>query len=180
MNIDQYFQHISDEVKRAYAVATIAKAKGIDPINKVETPIAISLAEKAVGLISVIYPQLQDVHIINRILELEKKYGQLTMSVCLGIAEDIAKQTYCKFESQLQAIDAGIRVAFSYFTLGVVSSPIEGYTELKVNKTRDGKDYLVAYFSGPIRSAGRLSGCILFWPNKKRWNYCWMCCTNGY
>lgn len=160
MNIDQYFQHISDEVKRAYAVATIAKAKGIDPINKVETPIAISLAEKAVGLISVIYPQLQDVHIINRILELEKKYGQLTMSVCLGIAEDIAKQTYCKFESQLQAIDAGIRVAFSYFTLGVVSSPIEGYTELKVNKTRDGKDYLVAYFSGPIRSAGTTAGCV--------------------
>ncbi|MEK6924943.1 MAG: DNA polymerase II large subunit [Nanoarchaeota archaeon] len=160
MNSEQYFKHISDEVKRAYDVAGIAKAKGIDPINKVETPIAISLAEKAVGLISVIYPQLQDVNIINRILELEKQYGQLTMSVCLGIAEDIAKQKYCKFESQLQAIDAGIRVAFSYFTLGVVSSPIEGYTELKVNKTRDGKDYLVAYFSGPIRSAGTTAGCV--------------------
>ncbi|MEK6915212.1 MAG: DNA polymerase II large subunit [Nanoarchaeota archaeon] len=160
MNIDQYFKHISDEVKRAYDVAELAKAKGLDPISKVETPIAISLAEKTVGLISGVYPQLQDVRIINRIIELEKQYGQLTMSVCLGIAEDIAKEKYCKFESLLQAIDAGIRVAFSYFTLGVVSSPIEGYTDLKLNKTRDGKDYFVAYFSGPIRSAGTTAGCV--------------------
>ena len=160
MNFNQYFKHISDEVKRAYDVAELAKSKGIDPIAKVETPIAISLAEKAVGLISVVYPQLQDTRIINRILELEKQYGQLTMSVCLGIAEDIAKEKYCKFESLLQAIDAGIRVAFSYFTLGVVSSPIEGYTELKTNKTKDGKEYFVAYFSGPIRSAGTTAGCV--------------------
>ncbi len=160
MNINQYFAHISDEVKKSYEVAEIARAKGLDPISKVETPIAISLAEKAVGLISVIYPQLQDPKIINRILELEKKYGQLTMSVCLGIAEDIAREKYCKFESLMKAIDAGIRVAFSYFTLGVVSSPIEGYTELKTNKTREGKEYLVAYFSGPIRSAGTTAGCV--------------------
>ncbi|MEK6909076.1 MAG: DNA polymerase II large subunit [Nanoarchaeota archaeon] len=160
MNSKQYFQHISDEVKKAYDVAQLARAKGLDPISKVETPIAISLAEKAVGLISVVYPQLQDQRLVNRILELEKQYGQLTMSVCLGVAEDIAREKYCKFESLLQAIDAGIRVAFSYFTLGVVSSPIEGYTDLKLNKTRDGKDYFVAYFSGPIRSAGTTAGCV--------------------
>ena len=132
MNSEQYFQHINDEVKKAYAVAEVARAKGLDPVSKVETLIAISLAEKAVGLISVVYPQLQDQKIINRILELEKQYGQLTMSVCLGIAEDIAREKYCKFKDLIQAIDAGIRVAFSYFTLGFVSYPIEGYTELKL------------------------------------------------
>lgn len=160
MNLDQYFKHISDEVKRSYKIAEVARSKGLDPISKVETPIAISLAEKAVGLISVIYPQLQDERIVNRIIDLEKQYGQLTMSVCLGIAEDIAKEKYCKFENLTEAIDAGIRVAFSYFTLGVVSSPIEGYTGLKFNKTREGKDYFVAYFSGPIRSAGTTAGCV--------------------
>ncbi|MEK6811173.1 MAG: DNA polymerase II large subunit [Nanoarchaeota archaeon] len=160
MNSEQYFQHINDEVKKAYAVAEVARAKGLDPVSKVETLIAISLAEKAVGLISVVYPQLQDQKIINRILELEKQYGQLTMSVCLGIAEDIAREKYCKFKDLIQAIDAGIRVAFSYFTLGVVSSPIEGYTELKLGKTLDGKDYFIAYFSGPIRSAGTTASCV--------------------
>ena len=135
MKIDEYFKHISARVDELYKIANEARAKGLDPESKVEIPIAISLAEKAVGLISVIYPQLQNENLIKRILELEKQYGQLTISVCLGIAEDIAREKYCKFSNLIEAIDAGIRVAFSYFTLGVVSSPIEGYTGLKIGKT---------------------------------------------
>ena len=46
----------------------------------------------------------------------------------------IAKGKFCKFENQLEAIDAGIRVGFAYTTLGVVSSPIEGYTGIKTGK----------------------------------------------
>ena len=57
-------------------------------------------------------------------------------------------------------MDAGIRLGFSYNTLGVVSSPIEGFTGIKVEKTRDGKDYIKAYFSGPIRSAGTTASCV--------------------
>jgi DNA polymerase II large subunit len=36
----------------------------------------------------------------------------------------------------------------------VVSSPIEGFTHFKLNKTREEKDYFCLYYSGPIRSAG--------------------------
>ncbi len=160
MSIEEHFKVISRDVKKMYGVAEAARKVGIDPVQKVETPIAISLAEKAIGLISVIYPQLQDERIVKRIIELEKQYGQLTMSVCLGIAEDLAKEKFCKFKNLIEAIDAGIRVAFSYFTLGVVSSPIEGYTGLKLGKTQQGKDYFVAYFSGPIRSAGTTASCV--------------------
>ena len=49
----------------------------------------------------------------------------------------ISNSRYCKFENSLQAIDAGIRIGFAYYTLGVVSSPIEGFTEIKIGKTRD-------------------------------------------
>lgn len=156
----KHFKVVAKEVDNLYEVANAARAKGFDPVNKVETPLAISLAEKAIGLISVLYPQLQDKKLINRILELEKQYGQLSMSVSLGIAEDIAKEKYCKFENKLEAIDAGIRVGFSYTTLGVVSSPIEGFTGLKLGKTKDGKEYFKAYFSGPIRSAGTTASCV--------------------
>ena len=76
--------------------------------------------------------------------------------------KEIAKERFCKFESLLQAIDAGIRVGFAYTTIGVVSSPLEGFTGLKLNKTREGKDYFVAYFSGPIRSAGDYGGLCCF------------------
>jgi hypothetical protein len=38
--------------------------------------------------------------------------------VAFKIAEEIAKEKFCKFTNQLEAIDAGIRVGFSYITLG--------------------------------------------------------------
>jgi len=108
MSLKKHFKTIEVGVDKAYVVAGDAKKKGVDPVSEVETPIAISLAEKAINLISVVYPQLNDKRLVDRIVELEKEYGQLTVSVCLGIAEDIAKEKYCKFESQLQAIDAGV------------------------------------------------------------------------
>ncbi len=161
MKIEEYFKHIQERVGESYSVAREARKKGVDPIADVEVPVAMSLAEKAIGLTSTIYPQLQDEKIVRRILELEKKYGQLDIAVAFVIAEEIAKERFCKFESLLQAIDAGIRVGFAYITLGVVSSPIEGFTELKVKKTRQGEDYICAYFSGPIRSAGTTASCVV-------------------
>ena len=160
MDSNSYFNSLDAAVKGCYDLAKAARAKGLDPVNDVETPIATSLAEKVIGLISVMYPQLNDGRIVKRIIELEREYGPLEMAVSLKIAEEIAKEHFCKFESLLQAIDAGIRVGFAYTTIGVVSSPLEGFTGLKLNKTREGKDYFVAYFSGPIRSAGTTAGCV--------------------
>ena len=154
MNIEQYFKHIQEKVKENYAVANKARKKGFDPIEEVEIPIALSLAEKCTGLISTLYPQLRDKKIVDRILELEKEFGSLDPAVALKIAEELAKEKFCKFESHHQAMEAGIRVAISYLTLGVVSSPIEGFVEVKICKTRNGEDYFAPYYSGPIRSAG--------------------------
>lgn len=161
MNLPTYFSALTAEVGRAFYVAGQARAKGLDPVSQVEIPIATSLAEKVVGLISVIYPQLNDTKIVQRIIELEKEYGSLEMSVSLKIAEEIAREKFCKFENLLQAIDAGIRVGFAYTTIGVVSSPLEGFTGLKLGKTSAGDDYFIALFSGPIRSAGTTAGCVV-------------------
>lgn len=154
MNINEYFQEIENKVKVAYSIAEDARKKGLDPRSKVEIPLATSLAGRVAGLISTVYPQLNNPQLINRILELEKQYGNLDPAICLQIAEEISKEKFCKFENLLQAVDAGIRVGMAYITLGVVSSPIEGFTELKIRKTRDGKEYFSPCYSGPIRSAG--------------------------
>lgn len=159
--IETHFSSIDEGVKKAFAVAEQARAQGLDPVSKVEIPIATSLAEKAVGLVSVIYPQLNTPALVQRVLELEKEYGPLEISVSFKIAEEVARQTFCSFENLLQAIDAGIRVGFAYTTLGVVSSPLEGFTGLKLGKTAKGEDYFIAYFSGPIRSAGTTAGCVV-------------------
>ena len=92
------------------------------------------------------YLYLLDTVIDRRILELEKEHGKLNPAVCLQIAEEVAKQKFCKFTSLLEAIDAGSRIGFAYITLGVVSSPIEGLTEIKIMKTKEGKEYFVPYY----------------------------------
>ncbi|MFH1608078.1 MAG: DNA polymerase II large subunit [archaeon] len=161
MNTQKYFQELEENVKKVYDVMETARAKGLDPVKKVEIPLAKTMAQKCVELIAMIYPQMSSCGIDKRMLDLEKEYGKLDTTIVFKIAEEVAKQKFCKFESLLQAIDAGIRLGFAYATIGVVASPIEGYTELKIEKTRDGKEYFKVYFSGPIRSAGTTASCIV-------------------
>ena len=161
MNTQEYFENLEKEVRKVYEIAQKAKNTGLDPVDKVEIPLAMSMAEKVVGLISTIYPQMEGTGIARRILDLEEKYGKLDTTVVFKIAEEVSKQKFCKFENVLQAIDAGIRVGFAYATLGVVSSPIEGYTGIELGKTKEGKSYFIANFSGPIRSAGTTASCIV-------------------
>ncbi len=151
---ESYFEELNKRMKKEYSLAQEARKKFLDPSNEVEIQIASNLAEKSVGLISTIYPQLKNPSLPKRILELEKEYGKLDPAISLKIAEEIAKEKFCKFKSLLEGIDAGIRVGFSYITLGVVSSPIEGFIGIKIGKRKDSKEYFVPYFSGPIRSAG--------------------------
>ena len=161
MNTQTYFENLRKEVDKVYGMAEEARAKGFDPVDEVEIPLAMSMAEKVVGLISTIYPQMKDSGISKRILELEKEYGKLDSTIMFKIAEEVARQKFCSFDNLIESIEAGIRVGFAYATLAVVSSPIEGFTGLKVRKTRDNKDYLEASFSGPIRSAGTTASCLV-------------------
>ncbi len=161
MDTKIYFENLKQEVDKVYSVANLARSKGYDPVEEVEIPLAMSMAEKVVGLISTIYPQMKESKIVERILELEKEYGKLDPTILFKIAEEVAKQKFCKFDNLLQSMDAGIRIAFAYTTLGVVSSPIEGFTGLKIRNTREGKEYIEASFSGPIRSAGTTASCVI-------------------
>ncbi len=161
MNTQTYFENLRKEVDKVYEIAGEARAKGLDPADEVEIPLAMSMAEKVVGLISTLYPQMKDSGISKRILELEKEYGKLDSTIVFKIAEEVARQKFCSFDNLIESIDAGIRVGFAYMTLAVVSSPIEGFTGLKVRKTRDNRDYLEANFSGPIRSAGTTASCLV-------------------
>jgi len=157
---EKHFQNLSREIEKNYEIAREARSKGLDPSDEVEVPLALTMAEKVIKLVATIYPKLDNKVIIDRILELEKEYGALDNTISFKIAEEIAKEKYCEFENQLEAMDAGIRVGLAYATLGVVSSPLEGYTGIKTGKTLIGKTYLKAYFSGPIRSAGTTAGCV--------------------
>jgi DNA polymerase II large subunit len=149
-----YFKSINRTVEENYKIANKARILGLDPEDEVCIPVAKNMAERVVGLISVVAPQINGTKIPERILELEKEYGQLDWRVALTIAEEVAKEKYCKFEDKKTAMEIGIRVGFSYLTLGVVSAPLEGFIELNIKTRKDGKEYFAVQYAGPIRAAG--------------------------
>src|SRR3989344_6751821 len=98
---EKYFEDLSIDIQKNYDIANQARARGLDPKDKVEVSLALTMAAKVVRLIATVYPQLDREDIINRILELEKQYGALDSSVAFKIAEEISMQKYCQFKDQL-------------------------------------------------------------------------------
>jgi len=150
----KYFELLDKETNRAYVVANKAREKGLDPENKVDIPLARNMAERVEGLISTVAPQLIGKGVPQRIHELEKKYKPLSWEVALLIAEEVAKEKFCKFKDKREAMEVGIRTGFAYHTVGIVSAPLEGFVELQIKKRRDGREYLAMSYAGPIRAAG--------------------------
>jgi DNA polymerase II large subunit len=159
-DMQQYFESIEKEVAKAYDIAGKARKKGLDPNDKVELPLAKNMFERVEGLISVVAPQIRGSGIAKRIAGLEKKYSSQDWRVALIIAKEVAEEKFCKFDDKKTAMEVGIRVGFAYLTLGTVSSPLEGFVELKIKKRKDGKDYLALSYAGPVRSAGGTAAAV--------------------
>ncbi|MBW2991902.1 DNA polymerase II large subunit [Candidatus Woesearchaeota archaeon] len=154
-DIESYFKQIQKEVDKAYDKAASARKKGIDPESKIDIPLAKNMAERVEGLISDQAPQIVGSGIIKRINQLEKEYGILDWRVGFKIAEEVAKEKFCKFRDKKEAMEIGIRVGFAYLTIGIVSAPLEGFVELRTKQRIDGKgEYFSIFYSGPIRGAG--------------------------
>lgn len=149
-----YFRTIENQVKQSYDLALTARQLGLDPEPEVPIPLTKNMAERVVGLISILNPKIIDTPISERIMELETQYGLLDWRVGLKIAEEVAQEKLCSFNDKLEAMEMGIRVGFAYLTLGIVSAPLEGFIGLKIKKRNDGKEYFSLQYAGPIRGAG--------------------------
>ncbi|MFC1755171.1 DNA polymerase II large subunit [Thermoproteota archaeon] len=153
--MQKYFEELQSKCKEVHEIAVKARAQGYDPSEEVEVQLAANMAERVVGLISVIAPQIIDSGVVERIIELEKEYGVLDWRVALKIAEEVAQEKFCKFENKKEAAEVGVRVGFAYGTVGVVSSPLEGLINIDIKKRRDGKgEYFCLNYGGPVRNAG--------------------------
>ena len=150
----EYFAKLNLGVNEAYLLAAEARSKCLDPETDVPIPLAKNMAERVVGLISVVAPKILGKGIPERILELEKEYGQLDWRVGFKIAEEVAKKKFCSFEDDREAIEVGIRTGFAYLTLGIVSAPLEGLIGIKFKQTKAGQTYFALQYAGPIRAAG--------------------------
>ncbi|MBS3155125.1 DNA polymerase II large subunit [Candidatus Woesearchaeota archaeon] len=159
-NMQKYFEYIENSLKEAYDMATEARSKGYDPEKNISSLLTKNMAERVVGIISVVAPQVIDTNIVHRIKELETEYGMQNWRVAFKLAEEVSDEKFCKFKDKKEAMEVGLRFGLAYITNGVVSSPLEGFVRLELKKRRDGKEYFCLYFGGPIRSAGTTATCI--------------------
>ena len=159
--IKLYFKDIDEKIEKAYGVAGAARLQGYDPTDKIEIPLAKNLAERVQGLISIVAPQITESNFLERIKVLEQQFGLQDWRVAFKIALEFAQERICKFEDKIKAMEIGLRVGLAYLTVGVVSSPLEGFTRLQLKKRLDNqKEYFCLNFSGPIRSAGTTAVCV--------------------
>ncbi|MFA5141351.1 MAG: DNA polymerase II large subunit [Candidatus Woesearchaeota archaeon] len=158
--MQDYFSRIDAEVKRCYEVAEIARSKGLDPESKVDIPLALDMAERIEGLISAMVPQVLKSGIAQRIRELEVKFGNSDWRVALNIAHETAKQKFCKFKDEKEAMETGIRLGLAYVTLGIISAPLEGFLDINLKDTKDGKKYMAVNYAGPIRASGGTAAAV--------------------
>jgi len=135
----KYFDDLKRESLKLHTYATTARKKGYDPEPFVEVKLAETLAERVIGLISAVSPQIAGTNAIKRIEELEGKYSALDWRVAMIIALEIAQEKFCKFKDKREAMEVGIRTGFAYVTLGVVSAPLEGFDNLEIKKRLDGR-----------------------------------------
>ncbi len=149
-----YFDKIQEEVFTLHKLANQARSLLFDPEPHVDIKLARNMAERVTGLISVVSPQIANSKITDRIIELERKYAPLDWRVALEIALEVAQEKFCTFKDKKEAIEVGIRTGFAYQTGGIVSAPLEGFIELKIKKTKEGKEYFAPCYAGPIRGAG--------------------------
>ncbi|MGV8086550.1 MAG: DNA polymerase II large subunit [Candidatus Woesearchaeota archaeon] len=159
--MQKYFQELEDECMREIKVANSARSKGYDYTTHSEIVLARNMAERVIGIIAVVAPQIQNSGTVERIIELEKQYGILDWRVAFTIAEEVAREKFCKFKDQKEAMEIGIKTGFAYVTNGVVSSPLEGFTNLDIMDRMDGQGkYFCINFSGPIRNAGGTASAV--------------------
>ena len=154
VDMQQYFDSLTENVQKIHSVASKARSCGIDPSRKVETVLANTMAERVTGLVGHVAPQIINSGVSEAMEVMEKKYGILSIKVALKIAGEIAQEKFCSFPDKKTAMEIGIRTGFAYHTVGVVAAPLEGFVDLQIKKRRDGKEYLSPKFSGPIRGAG--------------------------
>ena len=68
--IKEYYNEIDKEINIVYKLAERARSLGYDPVNHVEIPLARNMAERVLGLISSLTPQIKGSGVVQRIEEL--------------------------------------------------------------------------------------------------------------
>ena len=146
-----YYSGLSSETFAIFEKAASAKSSLFDSSGIIEPKIAFDLADRVA--------KMHDIDIAEPLRELLKTNGKELSALILS--KEIALGKYSLPDSTLEEkLDLAVRVGLAIVTEGVTIAPLQGISEVKIKKNKDGSDYLSVSIAGPMRSAGGTESAV--------------------
>ena len=146
-----YYSNLSTETYSIFEHAASAKSTLVDSSGIIEPKIAFDLADRVA--------KMHEIDIADPLREILKINGKEISALIL--AKDIALGKYSLPDSSLEdKLDLAVRVGLAIITEGVTIAPLQGISEVKIKKNKDGTDYLSVSIAGPMRSAGGTESAV--------------------
>ena len=146
-----YYTGLSTAAYEIFERAAEAKSTLVDSSGIIEPKIAFDLADRVA--------KMHEIDIAEPLRELLKINGKELSALILS--KEIALGKYSLPDSSLETrLDLAVRVGLAIVTEGVTIAPLQGISEVKIKKNKDGTDYLSVSIAGPMRSAGGTESAV--------------------
>jgi DNA polymerase II large subunit len=146
-----YYSNLSTETYSIFEHAAAAKSTLVDSSGIIEPKIAFDLADRVA--------KMHEIDIADPLREILKINGKELSALIL--AKDIALGKYSLPDASIEEkLDLAVRVGLAIITEGVTIAPLQGISEVKIKKNKDGTDYLSVSIAGPMRSAGGTESAV--------------------
>ena len=146
-----YYSHLSTDTYSIFEHAAKAKSSLADSSGIIEPKIAFDLADRVA--------KMHEIDIAEPLRELLKTNGKELSALILS--KEIALGKYSLPDASLEdKLDLAVRVGLAIVTEGVTIAPLQGISEVKIKKNKDGTDYLSVSIAGPMRSAGGTESAV--------------------
>ncbi len=146
-----YYSNLSTETYSIFENAAAAKSSLVDSSGIIEPKIAFDLADRV--------SKMHEIDIAEPLRELLKINGKELSALILS--KEIALGKYSLSDASLEdRLDLAVRVGLAIVTEGVTIAPLQGISEVKIKKNKDGTEYLSVSIAGPMRSAGGTESAV--------------------
>ena len=145
--LDGYYQDILNQYEVAHRTATIARSKGFDPTDFIESKTVFDLADRVNQMLHL--DQFEG--LVDRLREL--LHSTTKERAALTISQEIALGKFGALDRH-EALSYGVRAGLAVMTDGVTVAPLEGISGVTIKQNDDNTDYASVSYAGPMRSAG--------------------------
>ena len=146
-HMTSYYQDILSQYEAAHKTASIARSKGFDPTEVVESKTVFDLADRVNQMLRL--DQFEG--LVDRLREL--LHTTTKERAALTISQEIALGKFGALERH-EALSNGVRAGLAVMTDGVTVAPLEGISSVTIKQNDDNTDYVSVSYAGPMRSAG--------------------------